>query len=161
MDKNDIIPCNKYKKQINMLANEQAGVLFKALLAFQDGEDIPEMDTATDIIFSFIIDDLGSSSTKKEKSAATKTKRTRFIQPSVEEVRAYCKERGNNINAETFVDFYQSKGWKVGNNPMKDWKACVRTWEKKDQQKQKNKFNNFEGRRYDTGSLERQLLGAS
>lgn len=56
----------------------------------------------------------------------------RFAPPSVEEVRSYCQERDNNIDAEQFVDFYASKGWKVGNTNMKDWKACVRTWEKRD-----------------------------
>lgn len=56
----------------------------------------------------------------------------RFNPPNVEEVRAYCKERNNLVDAEQFVDFYASKGWKVGNTPMKDWKAAVRTWEKRD-----------------------------
>ena len=55
----------------------------------------------------------------------------RFIPPTVDEVRAYCQERHNGIDPETFVDFYSSKGWKVGSNPMKDWKAAVRTWEKR------------------------------
>ena len=59
------------------------------------------------------------------------TKSGRFTPPSVEEVRAYCEERKNGLDAETFVDFYTSKGWKVGGNPMKDWKAAVRTWEKR------------------------------
>ncbi len=59
-------------------------------------------------------------------------KAKRFARPSVEEVRAYCAERGNAVNAEAFVDFYESKGWKVGNSPMKDWRAAVRTWEKRD-----------------------------
>ena len=54
----------------------------------------------------------------------------RFTPPSVEEVKAYCSERKNRINAEEFVDFYASKGWMVGKNKMKDWKACVRTWER-------------------------------
>lgn len=53
-----------------------------------------------------------------------------FSPPSVDEVKAYCRERNNNISAETFVDFYSSKGWVVGKSPMKDWKACVRTWER-------------------------------
>lgn len=53
-----------------------------------------------------------------------------FIPPSVDEVRAYCKERGNKVDPEVFVDFYQGKGWMVGKNKMKDWKAAVRTWEK-------------------------------
>ena len=56
----------------------------------------------------------------------------RFSPPSVEEVRAYCRERGNRVDPERFVDFYASKGWKVGKNPMADWKACVRTWERRD-----------------------------
>jgi hypothetical protein len=59
-------------------------------------------------------------------------KRKRFTPPTVEEVEAYCKERGNKVNPQTFIDFYSSKGWKVGQNPMKDWKACVRTWEQRD-----------------------------
>lgn len=55
----------------------------------------------------------------------------RFRRPSVDEVRSYCLERHNRIDAEQFVDYYESKGWRVGHNPMKDWKACVRTWERK------------------------------
>lgn len=54
----------------------------------------------------------------------------RFTPPTIQEVMDYCKERGNNVDPERFVDFYSSKGWKVGNQPMKDWKAAVRTWEK-------------------------------
>lgn len=77
---------------------------------------------------------------KKKVAAATAApvapqqegKAKRFARPSVEEVRAYCAERGNAVNAEAFVDFYESKGWKVGNSPMKDWRAAVRTWEKRD-----------------------------
>ena len=54
--------------------------------------------------------------------------------PSLEEVRAYCIERGNNIDPQAFIDFYESNGWKVGKNPMKDWRAAVRTWEQRDRQ---------------------------
>lgn len=52
----------------------------------------------------------------------------RFAPPSVDDVSAYITEKGYDIDAEAFVDFYASKGWKVGNSPMKDWKAAVRTW---------------------------------
>ena len=55
-----------------------------------------------------------------------------FTPPSLEEVTAYCQERKNNVDPERFIAFYASKGWKVGNQPMKDWKACVITWEKRD-----------------------------
>lgn len=54
----------------------------------------------------------------------------RFVPPSVDEVRAYCQERGNNVDPEKFVDYYTSNGWRVGKNPMKDWRAAVRTWER-------------------------------
>ena len=56
----------------------------------------------------------------------------RFSPPTIEEVAEYVKERGSGVNAERFVDFYASKGWKVGSQPMKDWRAAVRTWEKRD-----------------------------
>ena len=54
----------------------------------------------------------------------------RFKKPTLEEVKEYCEERNNGIDAETFINFYESKGWMVGKNKMKDWKASVRTWEK-------------------------------
>lgn len=56
----------------------------------------------------------------------------KFIPPTEEEVSAYCKERANAVNAGNFVAFYESKGWMVGKNKMKDWKAAVRTWEQRD-----------------------------
>ena len=61
----------------------------------------------------------------------------RFIKPTLEEVKEYCLERKNNVDAERFINFYESKGWYVGKNKMKDWKACVRTWEAKDKQDDK------------------------
>lgn len=57
-------------------------------------------------------------------------KAKRFIPPTVEEVESYCSERGNGIDAQSFIDFYESKGWMIGKNKMKDWKAAVRTWER-------------------------------
>ena len=62
------------------------------------------------------------------------SKRKCFAPPTVDEVRAYCQERGNNIDPQRFVDFYESKGWFVGKNKMKSWKAAVRTWENRDKQ---------------------------
>ncbi len=54
----------------------------------------------------------------------------RFTPPNVEEVAAYCQERGNGVDASRFVDFYSSKGWMVGKTKMKDWQAAVRNWER-------------------------------
>lgn len=71
-------------------------------------------------------------------------KRKRFTPPTVSDVRAYCAERGNNVDAQRFVDFYTSNGWLVGKNYMKDWKAAVRTWEqrngKKDDEKPRSTY---------------------
>ncbi len=67
----------------------------------------------------------------KEKDNKSKRKTaSRFKAPTVEEVKAYCLERKNNVDAERFVDYYTSNGWKVGKQSMKDWKAAVRTWER-------------------------------
>ena len=54
----------------------------------------------------------------------------RFTPPSLEEVKAYCQERGNKVDPDRFLDFYASKGWMVGKNRMKDWRAAVRNWER-------------------------------
>ena len=60
-----------------------------------------------------------------------KDNRVAFTPPTLDEVSAYCRERQNSVDPEKFIDFYQSKGWMVGRNRMKDWKAAVRTWEKR------------------------------
>ena len=58
-----------------------------------------------------------------------KTKRKRFVKPTVEDIRAYCVERNNNVNPERFYNYYESNGWMVGKNKMKNWKAAILTWE--------------------------------
>lgn len=58
-----------------------------------------------------------------------KPKRSIFKPPTVDEVKAYCVERGNQVDPARFIDFYEANGWRVGKNPMKDWRAAVRTWE--------------------------------
>lgn len=50
--------------------------------------------------------------------------------PTIEEIQQYCSERNNNVDANCFYDFYESKGWMIGKNKMKDWKSAVRTWER-------------------------------
>ena len=61
----------------------------------------------------------------------------RFIPPTVDMVSEYCLERKNSVDPEEFVDFYTSKGWLIGKNKMKDWKAAVRTWERNSKPKKK------------------------
>ena len=67
---------------------------------------------------------------KDKDIVKVKAKVKRFVKPKIEEIMDYCDERQNNVDAEKFYDYYSSNGWRVGKNPMKDWKASVRTWEK-------------------------------
>ena len=67
----------------------------------------------------------------------------RFIPPTVDMVSEYCLERNNSVDPEEFVDFYTSKGWLIGKNKMKDWKAAVRTWERSSKPK-KQETNVFD-----------------
>ena len=69
-----------------------------------------------------------------------------FKKPTIEEINKYCGERNNGINAEAFYDFYESKNWYVGKNKMSDWKACVRTWEKREDKKE-SKYKTAEEKR--------------
>ena len=57
----------------------------------------------------------------------------RFTPPTVPEIESYCRERQNDVDPQRFHDFYAAKGWKVGNQPMKDWRAAIRTWERRDE----------------------------
>lgn len=79
--------------------------------------------------------------TKANKSP---TKAKRFVKPTLSEIKQYCIERNNNVNAEHFFDYYESNGWKVGKNSMKDWKAAVRTWERSEYRKPNSKKNSKE-----------------
>jgi hypothetical protein len=80
----------------------------------------------TDCIHSIDKNSIEENSILKEK-----VKRKVFTKPTIEEIQKYCDERHNGINAEAFYDFYESKNWYVGKNKMQDWKACVRTWERR------------------------------
>ena len=75
------------------------------------------------------IDNKEKNSIKKESAGAHNKK---FVKPTVEEVKEYCQERKNSVDANRFVDYYEANGWKVGRNSMKDWKAAVRTWERRE-----------------------------
>ena len=110
----------------------------KTMLALDDNkayteriQDVSTLDTQHSIGKDSIVK---SSIEKKVAEAPLSCKR--FVKPTLEEVKEYCLSRKNNIDAQQFIDFYESKGWKVGNQSMKDWKACVRTWE------QRNKVEN-------------------
>ncbi len=80
---------------------------------------------------------------KGEGKPPMRTLVKRFIAPTLEQVAEYCKERNSSVNPESFISYYSANGWKVGKNPMKDWKAAVRNWENNgyDNNKQSNQSN--------------------
>ena len=67
----------------------------------------------------------GMSADEPRKVAA---KRAAFVAPSPQEVKDYISEKGYTVDAQRFIDFYEAKGWMIGKNKMKDWRAAVRTW---------------------------------
>ena len=102
----------------------------------------------------------------KKENTLKGVKEKHFVPPTLENVREYCQEKGYNVDAERFVDFYESKGWMIGKNKMKDWKATVRNWARGQNKPagsgpikpKKNAFQNFNQREYDFAELERQLI---
>ncbi|MBP5403822.1 MAG: hypothetical protein J6Y17_01880 [Elusimicrobiaceae bacterium] len=104
-----------------------------------DAETEAETDTGTD----------------KEKIVKKETSVKRFVKPTLAEVMEYCESRKNGIDAEAFIAYYESVGWKVNTKPMRDWKAAVITWEKrrqmggrsygKDYNKRDADFSKYEG----------------
>ena len=75
---------------------------------------------------------------KKDTDVSVKKESKRFVKPTIEEIRAYIFEKGYTFDAEAFFAFYESNGWKVGRNPMKNWKMACTTWAKN-----RNNNNNY------------------
>ena len=97
---------------------------------------------------------------KENDLTVIKEKRQRFSPPTVDEVAEYCRERRNKVDPQRFVDFYAAKGWKIGQNPMKDWKAAVRTWEQREGNITPLKTvtaQQYAQRRYTEGELESRV----
>ena len=112
----------------------------KTMLALDDNKAYTEriQDVSTlDTQYSIGKDSIAKSSIEKKVAEAPVSSK-RFVKPTLEEVKEYCLSRKNNIDAQQFIDFYESKGWKVGNQPMKDWKASVRTWEQRHKDENKS-----------------------
>jgi hypothetical protein len=78
---------------------------------------------------------LKNNNTINNNNITYSNSKVRFKKPTLDDVKNYCILRNNNIDAEAFIDFYESKNWQIGKNKMKDWKACVRTWERRESKK--------------------------
>lgn len=109
----------KKRKHLSDKGREGALKKWKNSIPISDPNSIPNGD--------------GNAKERKEKEIKEKENKNRFVKPTTQEIADYCKERGNNVQPSVFFDFYESKGWLVGKSKMKDWKACVRTWEKNSQ----------------------------
>ena len=123
--------CEKRKKAIDeRWKNTRDTNEYKSIQRIPDSDSENDSDSEGDSDS----DNEVPKGTKREKtpSVSKREAQPRFRPPTVEEVEQYCFERNNRVDPERFVDFYSSNGWKVGKNPMKDWKAAVRTWEKRD-----------------------------
>lgn len=211
---------------IEKLTNEQAGILIKAIMRYSAGEEPPEMDALTDIVFSTIRIYLdkdfekykeicikrkeagkkggapkGNKNAEKQSKQANALKNNQnkqkqakqpdndndndndneiikennkrkksnaFIPPTLEEVANYCNERNNKVDPQRFIDFYSASGWMRGKNKIKDWKACIRTWERSSgiavtpASTKNNAFMNFDQRNYDEltmQEIERKMQG--
>ena len=190
--KSFIVFCDRIK-ELELLSNEECGLLFKALIYYvSTGKEIETASLPLKLLFSVFKSQIDENSEKyqKKKEANAEYYRNRksiknnsanseisensasdtvtetvtvtgtdtvtvtetdiinnnksscnseyvetharpkkFVKPSLDQVKAYCKERNSKVNAERFYSYYESNGWKVGKNSMKDWKAAVRNWE--------------------------------
>ena len=90
-------------------------------------------DVTRDVTPLSRIEEEGEEESVVATAVAPVPQRKRFIAPTVEEVEAHCRRTGQRIDAQSFVDFYASKGWVVGKSPMKSWEAAVSTWARRDQ----------------------------
>jgi hypothetical protein len=86
-------------------------------------QDVPALETQYRV-------SIEQESEEEESNVSQAKTRKRFTPPTLEEVRSYCQERKNNVDAQRFIDYYTANGWMVGKNKMKDWRAAVRNWER-------------------------------
>ena len=112
----------QYQEEFQRLAIKENGAYTEAQNLLATNWQPDGNQTATQ-------DSIGKVSIGK---VSIESKPKRFTPPTLDEVRGYCNERNNGIDPERFIDFYQSKNWMIGKNKISDWRACVRTWEKRE-----------------------------
>lgn len=132
---NNLIRSDRYKPTVYQEEKKQLSLKENGSYTKKTTIGIPN-DNQRETQYSIEKDSIVKESIVEEVVAVAPSPSKRFVKPTLEQIKEYCLTRKNNIDAQHFMDFYESKGWKVGNQPMKDWKACVRTWE------QRNKVEN-------------------
>ena len=116
-----ILEDNKHIKRVNIYKQGSKEILTRVITLV----NIPSKEKLTDNINTKVYNNNNTTYSNKE----------RFKKPTLDQVNDYCIERKNNVDAEAFLDFYESKDWKIGKNKMKDWKAAIRTWERRETKK--------------------------
>jgi hypothetical protein len=101
-----------------------------------------------------------STASPSAKKKSIKKEIKKFVKPNIKEISEYCRSRHNSISAEKFYNFYESKGWMVGRNKMKDWKAAVRTWELKNKEDGPEPDEDFSEERKQLHSIKSNLKTA-
>ena len=149
-------------KMLHTVPEEQAGRIIKGIASFYVTGEIPTLtEPLEQAVVNSLVDVIEKDAEKyaetceknkqnaeirwnkenqrlpKKKTNGSQDKKPKFTPPTSEEVNAYCLESGYRIDAERFIDYYESNGWMVGRNKMKDWKAAVRNWSKRDDEKPK------------------------
>lgn len=101
----------------------------------------------------------------KKKDTNVSKEKAHFVPPTLENVSGYCREKGLKVDAQHFIDYYESVGWKIGKTqkPMKDWKAALRNWSRQDKNERSEKpfttrFHNHEPQTYDFEELNKKLF---
>lgn len=116
--------------------------IYESKNLYRKNEDIENQDIENQDIENCDVYKITKELNTKEQNTKEykESIKRKFEKPTIEQIEAYCTERQNGINAEAFYDFYQSKDWMVGKNKMRDWKACVRTWEQRNKPKGASKL---------------------
>jgi hypothetical protein len=121
-----------YQEEFRQLGIKDNGAYTLGCQVVANGlpDGCPSIDKSSEDKCSVVEGSVGEDN--EDSATPPPTRAKRFVPPTVDEVRDYCFDRGNAVDAQRFVDYYTSNGWMVGKNKMKDWKAAVRTWEQKE-----------------------------
>ena len=134
--RNDRFQPTKYTEERNQIMIEENGAYALISERYTNGipnDGIPRLGEIREVKVS-----LGKERIEEIAPPSVAASNSRFVKPTVEEIAEYCRsERKNNVDPQAFFDFYESKGWRVGNQPMKDGKAIARTWERREKPKAK------------------------
>lgn len=147
----DLITAN-VKKSLDNLVDEYGAVITKQAILDAKKQGKSHIKYVEGVLKNKMLE---------ENIPANNPKRKRFVKPTLSEIEQYCIERKNNVNAEQFFDYYESNGWKVGKNSMKDWKAAVRTWERSEYRKPNFKKNSKEDALNDMRTLMNEYGGVN